>query len=365
MHKHHNFRTGIILSVMFLIIIVCFILFEQFFITEKPKNKKNIEIALITNSHTKNVNDDSRPAINAIKKYCKEEKHTYSTYVSTSDNVEDCLTAIDKASKDNAKLIICVGSELGEAVYQAQGRYPDISFFLIDGEPASNDGSVTQTDTNVMPITFDDDESGFISGYMCVKSGYNKMAVMCDKNNSSDMHHMYGFIQGADYAATESNVKASVICKDISSANEDVLSEYASKLFSKNVQLIFTNNNSTTKLIIPIAEKYTKSIMNFGNDSTNDSESICASLTNNTENAVTSCLKLYYSGKFKGGDTTKINSTNAAFDFTFNEKSKLPMNSEDLEYIQKKLSGQAITIITDTTVDIEDLELKATNVKIK
>lgn len=365
MHKHHNFRTGIILSVMFLVIIICFIIFEQIFIKEKPVNKKKTDIALITDSHKKNANDDSEVAKKAISMYCEDNKYTFETYVPSSDKVEDCLASIDKASKDKAKVIICVGSTLGEAVYLAQGRYPDISFFLINGEPVSNDGSVTQTDTNVMPVTFDDDESGFLSGYMCVKSGYTTISILYDKNSSSDMHHMYGFIQGADYAASRTNAKPVINCKDIATAKEEAVVNYADKLYSKKTELIFTNNSSTTKLVIPVAEKYSKAVMNFGNNAVEDSDCVCASVTNNIENAVTSCLKLYDKGDFKGGETTKINSSSSAFDFIFNDNSKKPMDSEDLTDITKELSENSVTIITDTTVDIEDLELKRARVKIK
>ena len=41
------------------------------------------------------------------------------------------------------------------------------------------------------------------------------------------------------------------------------------------------------------------------------------------------------------------------------------MDSEDLTDITKELSENSVTIITDTTVDIEDLELKRARVKIK
>lgn len=363
MHKHHNFRTGIVLSVTLLVIIIAIIIFENFYITEKAKPKKNYDIALITDYNTDNDNSYSESAKNAIKTYCSKNSMTYKLFTPESNDIEDTLATIDKAAKNHVHVIICCSSALSEAVYQAQGRYPDISFFLLNGEPINDDGSVSQIDTNVMPVTFDDDEAGFMAGYTVVKSGFNRIAIFYDSNKATDMHHMYGFIQGADYAAKEDRTKPVINCKNIANSSEEDIKKYSEKLYKKNTQIIFCNNDITTNIINPIAQNQNKYIINFGMDLTKDSDVVFSSFCNNISSAVARCLTIYNNGEFKGGETSKMDFSNVGFNFIFNDSLKYEIDDNTYEKMNQMLSNNTLTIITDTTVEISDLELK--NVKVK
>ena len=53
---------------------------------------------------------------------------------------------------------------------EAQTKYPDVSFILVDAEPKDKDGNV-QIEDNVMSIMYAEEQAGYLAGYAAVTEG--------------------------------------------------------------------------------------------------------------------------------------------------------------------------------------------------
>lgn len=362
MNKHHTFKTGLLISILLIFIVLCYGIYSRLFLTSKSNTKDSIDVALITDSSDIDDSSYNQCAYEGIKEYCDEENIAYAYYKPMDTSAESLLSSVDEAVKKGAELIICPDSALSETVYQAQDRYEDVYFILVDSEPANNDGSVTQTGENVTSLLFDDDESGFLAGYTSVLCGYTQLSAIFNSDSNSDMHYYYGFLQGANYAAKESGIAITIKSRDICSAGNEYVSKYAAKAFSKGTELLFTCNKKVCESANKKAEKYNGFIINAGADMT-DLSCVLGSVTKDIGNAVYLELKSYYTGTFCGGTCTTFNTSNNGITFQKNDKILKDFPQEKYDKMYQGLADGSILMISDTTVTTEDLNL--TNVTLK
>lgn len=357
MNKHHNFRTGLLISIFIVILVIIIGFLGRFFFTEKGDKYKEFEVALITDSGNIDDNSYNQFSYDGIKEYCKPHKIKYKYYKPADTSATSNLSSVDKAVKNGARIIICPDSQLSETVYQAQDRYPDTSFVLVDSEPVNNDGTVTQTSKNVKSILFDDDEAGFLAGYVAAVSGYHNPSVLYDSNIQSDMHYYYGFLQGVNYYAKEADTTLSVRGKNITSMSKDKIEKYTKDLFKSNTDVMFLCNKENANILIPQVKKCKGAIINAGGDLTYSSSCVKASINKKINIAVHDCIKNYYDKKFDGGKPITYSATNNGIEMSFNKKSFKSSDQKRYTEIYKKLADGSIMLLSDTTVNINDLEL--------
>lgn len=362
MNKHHTFKTGLIISLFIAVIFLYTGIFLRLNNFLKSDKKDSVDVALITDSSDIDDSSYNQLTYEGIKKYCEKENLSYSYYKPADSSIESSLTSVDEAVKNGAEVIVCSDSLLSETVYQAQDRYEDTNFILVDGEPVSSDGTVVNIGQNVTALIFDDDESGFLAGYTCVVCGYKTLAVIYDSASTSDMHYYYGFLQGSDYAARESGTQIVVKSRDINSAGDEYVTKFANKTYTNGTELIFTCNKDICKLADKQASKSTGLVMNAGGDMTS-LNSVAGSITKNISNAVYFELDSYYSGKFNGGNKTTFDTSNNGINLVINENLVSDFPKEKYDDIYDKLSNNAIALISDTTVDTESLNLSNITIK--
>lgn len=362
MNKHHTFKTGLFISIFVAIILLYLGVFSRLIFSSKSDKKDSVNVALITDSSDIDDASYNQLAYEGIKRYCEKEDISYSYYKPADSSIESSLSSVDEAVKNGAEIIVCSDSLLSETVYQAQDRYEETNFILVDGEPVSSDGTVVNIGENVTSLIFDDDESGFLAGYSCVICGYKTLAVIYDSASTSDMHYYYGFLQGSDYAAKESGIQIIVKSRDINSAGNEYVTKFANKTYGNGTELIFTCNKDICKLADKQASKSKGLVMNAGGDMTSFT-SVAGSVTKNISNAVYFELDSYYSGKFNGGNKTTFDTSNDGINLIINENLISDFPKEKYNDIYDKLSNNAIPLISDTTVDTESLNLSNITLK--
>lgn len=367
MNKHHKFKTGLFISVLMLIVVIA--ICGQMYGTATPGEKKHpsefkIDIALLTDSA--GVEDDSynQYSYQGLKRYCKDENVKYKVFTPKTPDSEDCLSSVDDAVKMGAKLIVCSSPNLSETVYQAQDRYSDVSFILVDCMPSSSDGYITKVTANVTSLVFDDDESGFIAGYASVISGYKDLAILYDSENITDVHYYYGFVQGAEYAAKEIDGNVKIKVRDICGQNEKYPARMARRYYSKGTDLILTCNQTVCKMVNSQAKKYEGAVVINAGSNMNKYKAVAGSVVKNIEEAVYLYVKTYSEGDdLESQDVVTFDAKNNAVCFEPNDKVLDDFNMEKYKMMYKLLSNGEIVLISDTTVSIEDLELTKVTVK--
>lgn len=161
------------------------------------------EYALVTD--VGDVDDESfnQTSWEALKDFCEENGKNYNYYRPTADSTAARLVAMDQAVQRGAKVIVCPGYLFEDSVYEAQTKYPDVKFVLIDGQPHTADYSDYKTADNTVSIIFQEEIAGFLAGYAAVHDGNTKLGFCGGMAVPAVQRYGSGFIQGADYALGE------------------------------------------------------------------------------------------------------------------------------------------------------------------
>ena len=161
------------------------------------------EIALVTD--VGNIDDHSfnQAAWEGVKAYAEENGKTYAYYRPSEDSTQARVEQIKAAVEKGAKIIVLPGYLFEEAVTQMQFEFPDVIFIALDTSPTAGDGSPAP---NTYSIVYKEEQAGYFAGYAIVKDGYTKLGFLGGMAVPAVIRYGYGFVQGAEAAATEMGI---------------------------------------------------------------------------------------------------------------------------------------------------------------
>lgn len=190
------------------------------------KGASEFELALITDGASISDGGYNQSAWNGIKSFAEENGKTCRYYQPSLDEngelaSETIATYIDLAVKNGAKYIVLPGESFAVAAYEVAPTYKDVSFILIDAKPHSKDDITPRIQSNVMCISFDYYQGGFLAGYVSVTDGltdggkvvrkYNtKLGVLGSAYSEASANYSEGYLAGVNYAANELGVPVTV-----------------------------------------------------------------------------------------------------------------------------------------------------------
>lgn len=102
----------------------------------------------------------------------------------------------DLAKEDGAKYIVIQGEAFATALDEFASEYKDINFLLVGSHLA-------KTQENVMTVSFDTLEAGFLAGYTSVLKGMDRLGYFGSVIDTDSAFYGSGFVQGAGYASDE------------------------------------------------------------------------------------------------------------------------------------------------------------------
>lgn len=279
---------------------------------------KGAEIALITDKG--NIDDKSfnQGSWEGVVEFAKAEKISHQ-YIKPEEGSDDAyLAAIDLAVTGGAKVIVTPGFLFEVAVYEAQTKYPEVKFILLDGAPHTADYSVFETKANVASILYAEEQSGYLAGYAAVKDGLTNLGFMGGMAVPAVQAFGYGYLMGAEDAAKELGLADGAI-KAIyhytgDFAETDTNKATAKAMFQEGVDVIFACGGSVGKSVMSAASEAQKKVIGVDVDQRYDSETVMTSSTKGLAASVVSVLESIY--KTNGWDTFSGKTTyfNAAND---------------------------------------------------
>lgn len=142
-----------------------------------------------------------------IRTYALAAGISFSYYNAEEGNIEGHLESMEYAILNHAKIVVCAGYDFGQSVGVLQDQYPEVSFLLIDGIPEDEYGNPVEIGDNVHCVSFREEESGYLAGYLAVLEGYRSFGFIGGKEEPPVMRYGYGFLQGVDAAAREMKLK--------------------------------------------------------------------------------------------------------------------------------------------------------------
>ena len=283
----------------------------------QPAADTGAEIALITDKG--NIDDKSfnQGAWEGVVAFAEAEgiSHTYIKPEEASD--AGYLAAIDLAVTGGAKVVVTPGFLFEVPIYEAQTKYSDIKFILLDGAPHTADYATFETKENVASIMYAEEQSGYLAGYAAVMDGMKTLGFMGGMAVPAVQAFGYGFLQGAEDAAAElgmadGSIKATYHYTGNFEEN-DTNKATARTMYQEGVEVIFAAGGAVGKSVMSAASEAGAKVIGVDVDQRYDSETVITSATKGLAPSVISVLESIYktdSWADFGGKTTYFNAAN-------------------------------------------------------
>ena len=190
------------------------------------KSSDGYNLVMITDGAPVNDGSYNESTWNGIKDYGDENNMTYRYYQPSLDEngkltVETVKNYVDLAVEDNAKFVILPGETFAVGAYEVAPAYPEINFILIDAMPHAENDKTVRFQSNVMCISFNALEAGFLAGYSAVTDGFNKLGYLGAVNSNNSGNYGAGFVQGAAFAADRKEIPVKLDYANYDAANLD------------------------------------------------------------------------------------------------------------------------------------------------
>lgn len=324
------------------------------------------ELALVTDIGTIDDKSFNQGAWEGVEKYAKEHDKTYKYYQPTAKTTAAYVDTISLAVEGGAKVVVCPGYLFEPAVYETQDKYPDVKFILLDGEPHNEDYSEYKTGENTCPILFQEDQAGFLAGYAAVKEGYTKLGFMGGMAVPAVMRYGYGFVQGAEAAATEMNV-ADLELKYHYTGGFDATPEVqsmAASWYQSGTEVIFGCGGGVGNSVMSAAEAAGAKVIGVDVDQSPESDTVITSAMKQLSISVNDIIGDYYEGTFEGGKTLVMNVTTEGVGLPMETSKFTKFTQADYDAVYAKLVSGEIKTLTDKDA-ASAAELPATHVAVE
>ncbi len=274
------------------------------------------EIALITDKG--NIDDRSfnQGAWEGVVEFAEANdiSHTYIKPEEASD--AGYLAAIDLAVQGGAEIVVTPGYLFEVPIYEAQTKYPEVKFILLDGAPHTADYSTFETKDNVASIMYAEEESGFLAGYAAVKDGMTDLGFMGGMAVPAVQAFGYGYLQGAEYAAIDMGLEDGAIEVTYhytgNFEENDTNKATAKTMYQEGIEVIFACGGSVGKSVMSAAAEDEAKVIGVDVDQRYDSETVITSAMKGLSASVVSVLESIYNDNFDqyAGQTTYFNAAN-------------------------------------------------------
>lgn len=231
-----------------------------------------------------------------VRIYASSAGVSFSYYAAEEDKPDAYRESIEHAVESRAKIIIGAGLSMEKAVGELQEKYPDIAFLLVDGAPIDAEGQTVEMADNVHCVSFREEESGYLAGYMTVLEGYHKLGFIGGKEVPSVMRYGYGYLQGIEDAMQDTGAEDVTVEYWYSNSYEpdDAVTEVATKWYEEGTEVIFACGGHLYESVCMAAEQTDGWMIGVDVDQSRLSDRILTSAIKNTSNAVIISLDDFY-----------------------------------------------------------------------
>ncbi|MBE6984399.1 MAG: BMP family ABC transporter substrate-binding protein [Ruminococcaceae bacterium] len=260
-------------------------------------------VALITDSVITIYDQSYNQACwEGVKEWCSANNAEYYYYCPTENSTDSRLDAIGQAVYDGADAIVLPGYIFGTALIEAQDQYPNVKFIAVDvgeGDLTYDYATYHRPSSNATCITFAEEEAGFLAGYAAVKDGYTKLGFCGGMEVPAVVRYGYGFIQGADLAATENGIDIEINF-DYAGCfyGTPELTAEMNRWYANGTEVVFACGGGLFTSVVEAANNYNGKVIGVDVDQSWYDPCIVASATKNLKRAVVDALSALSSGKW-------------------------------------------------------------------
>lgn len=305
------------------------------------------ELALITDVGTIDDKSFNQGSWEGLEAYAKDNDLTCKYYKPAEKSDAACLTSIDLAVKGGAKVIVTPGFLFEYPVLEAQDKYPDVTFIIIDAAP-TDPSSGPRIEKNVESIFYAEEQAGYLAGYAAVAEGYTKLGFMGGIAVPAVVRYGYGFIQGADAAAKDLGVDE-VSMKYTYVGNFDATPENNAKAaawYNEGTEVIFACGGAVGNSVMKAAETSGGKVIGVDVDQSVESDTVITSAMKNLGDSVYNTVKSYYDGTFEGGKSVTLTAADNGI--------LLPMETSKFEKFDQAKYDELFQGLVDGTITVEN-----------
>ncbi|MGM0901974.1 MAG: BMP family lipoprotein [Bacillota bacterium] len=206
--------------------------------------KADLKVGMVTDAGTIDDKSFNQGTWEGILK-AEDELGVTTKYLKPAGTTEaEYLKEIGNLYDADYKFILAPGFKFETAVFQAQDKYEDAKFVIIDGYPHSGDFEPAVKD-NTVSVFFAEHESGFLAGVATaleIKEG--EAGFIGGMEIPAVQKFNWGFQQGLTYANenldTNVSIKAENVIYQGSFDNAAAGGQIAAQMYDRGVKVIFT-----------------------------------------------------------------------------------------------------------------------------
>ena len=272
------------------------------------------ELAFVTDVGMLKDKSFNQGTWNGVKAYAVANNLSYKYYQPGNGDQatdDDRYEAMKAAVAGGAKVVVCAGFMQGTALTKAATEFPDARFVFVDGWVLTDEAGNALT--NVAPITYQEEQSGYLAGYAVVKDGFEKLGFMGGGGgtNPACCRYGYGFAQGANDAAKEMGktveLKYSWQYGASFSASPE-LEAMAKGWYENDTEIIFACGGSMFSSIVSAASANDAYVVGVDVDQSTQSETVVTSAMKELAKSVEWMLGKFYADEWAdvGGVLTNM-----------------------------------------------------------
>ena len=272
------------------------------------------ELAFVTDVGQLKDKSFNQGTWNGVKGYAAANNLSYKCYQPANGDQatdDDRYDAMKAAVEGGAKVVVCAGFMQGPALTKAATEFPDARFVFVDGWVLTDEAGNALT--NVAPITYQEEQSGYLAGYAVVKDGFEKLGFMGGGGgtNPACCRYGYGFAQGANDAAKEMGktveLKYSWQYGASFSASPE-LEAMAKGWYENDTEIIFACGGSMFSSIVSAASANDAYVVGVDVDQSTQSETVVTSAMKELAKSVEWMLGKFYADEWAdvGGVLTNM-----------------------------------------------------------
>lgn len=272
------------------------------------------QVAFVTDVGQLKDKSFNQGTFDGVKLYANANGLSYKYYQpanSSEATDDDRYNAMKAAVDGGAEVVVCAGYLQEAALSKAAMEFPDVPFVFIDGYPLSDDaGNVL---TNVAGIAFQEEQAGYLAGYAAVKDGFTKLGFSGGGGGTNDAccRFGYGYVQGANAAATELGVNVDMnysweYGSTFSASTE--LQTMISGWYANGTEIVFACGGSMFQSISAAASANDGYVIGVDVDQSGESDTVVTSAMKGLSDAVQWAVGHVYDGTFSeiGGTGTSL-----------------------------------------------------------
>ena len=328
---------------------------------DKASKETKIKVGMVTDSGTIDDKSFNQGTWEGLKK-TETEIGTETKYLKPNGQTKaDYLKNIGDLYDSGFKFIATPGFNFQTAIYEAQDKYKDAKFVLIDAVPTDENGT-EKVGENTVSITFAEQQSGFIAAVAtAVQLKEGELGFIGGQEIPAVQKFNWGFQQGIAYAneklGTKMSLKADNIVYQGTFNDSAAGQQLAAQMYDRGVKAIFcaaggVGNGVITEAKARVATGKNVWVIGVDKDQYEDGVGadgksiILTSAIKKVESASYNMVKALKDGSFPGGQKL-------VFDIT-KDAVGIPEKNPNLSDDATKAAADVVAKLKDGSIKVKD-----------